>query len=232
MATAVNHFGHADADTVEGGASAHSHHSSPKAWSLPGADIQAHVTACALPGVEERWAMHRLRRTCTELRNSPSAAASNSGGSRPRKSSPTRPRLMPQYMQCSSTDASAPPSPTRGSARRSASRYATLRFGHADVWCTHDEQVQELILLANVALPCTGCTGGCRMLHTREFMDADTLPQSREARPQVPGGRITGRTLGARPRNTARRRRRHSRRRRTRRHPPAARRRRRWPGTA
>ena len=58
----------------------------------------------------------------TACRNRRRIWASNSGAASPRKSSPTRPRDMPQYMQCSSTAASAPPSPRRGSWPRSASR--------------------------------------------------------------------------------------------------------------
>lgn len=49
--------------------------------------------------------------------------ASNMGGSNPRMSSPTLARLIPQYMQCSSTDARLPPSVIRGKWRRNASRY-------------------------------------------------------------------------------------------------------------
>mmetsp|Transcript_22711 Transcript_22711/g.70155 ORF Transcript_22711/g.70155 Transcript_22711/m.70155 type:complete len:211 (+) Transcript_22711:530-1162(+) len=53
--------------------------------------------------------------------------ASKGGGSRPRKSSPTRPRLMPQYMQCSSTLASEPPSSISGSRALTSCRYASMR---------------------------------------------------------------------------------------------------------
>mmetsp|Transcript_2404 Transcript_2404/g.6061 ORF Transcript_2404/g.6061 Transcript_2404/m.6061 type:complete len:223 (+) Transcript_2404:699-1367(+) len=49
-------------------------------------------------------------------------ASSNTGTSRPRKSSPIRPRLIPQYMQCSKTLLRLAPSWMKGRCTRSSSR--------------------------------------------------------------------------------------------------------------
>ena len=56
-----------------------------------------------------------------------STQASKMGGSRPLMSKPTLARLMPQYMQCSSTDARLPPSVISGKCWRKASRYKHTR---------------------------------------------------------------------------------------------------------
>ena len=51
------------------------------------------------------------------------AAAANTGRRSGRVSSPTRAKLVPQYSQCSYTDAKAPPSNTRGSVASTNSTY-------------------------------------------------------------------------------------------------------------
>lgn len=56
-----------------------------------------------------------------------SMQASKIGGSSPRMSKPTLARLMPQYMQCSNTDARLPPSVIPGKCLRKASRYRHTR---------------------------------------------------------------------------------------------------------
>ena len=63
-----------------------------------------------------------MGRKCT-LEKRLSTQASNMGGSKPLMSKPTLARLMPQYMQCSSTDARLPPSVIPGKCWRKASRY-------------------------------------------------------------------------------------------------------------